>query len=167
MPTMTKTSSPLAMENSHGADGFRDDNYHDSDSESINSMPGLEDQSVEEGYRGDDSSVAGTESTAISTVLLVHSSDMVDDMDELKISTESTAGTSNFARHLGAQKFILDGNIPQWLGNWNIHNQASRYAVPTVSPSATPTASPTTSPSLSTTNRFAYPTETPSVSPIN
>mmetsp|Transcript_50940 Transcript_50940/g.56903 ORF Transcript_50940/g.56903 Transcript_50940/m.56903 type:complete len:93 (+) Transcript_50940:173-451(+) len=92
---------------------------------------------------------------------------MVDDMDELKISTESTAGTSNLSQQLGAQNFILDGNITQWLGNWNITNQASRYAVSTVSPSVTTTASPTTSPLSSTTNRFAYPTETPSASPIN
>ena len=52
---VTTTSSSLGMENCYGADGFRDDNYHDSDSESMNSMPGLEEQGVEEGYRGDDS----------------------------------------------------------------------------------------------------------------
>jgi len=34
-------------------------------------------QSLEEGYRGDDSSVAGTESITISTVFLVDSSDML------------------------------------------------------------------------------------------
>ena len=43
------------MESRYGADGFRDDNYHDSDIESMNLMPGLEEQGVEEEYRGDDS----------------------------------------------------------------------------------------------------------------